>query len=110
MADGAAAPPGIPDQEEAGHVSDVPAAAADLDPGATSHALRHGYVSRALKAGVPAKAVADHRGTSPAMIARHYGKCLAEDRKRYAAVAAPPLRLDGGDATRPARLTAVGRS
>jgi hypothetical protein len=27
------------------------------------------------------------------MIARHYGKFLAEDRKRYAALAAPPLRL-----------------
>jgi hypothetical protein len=55
--------------------------------------LRHSHISRALKVGVPAKAVADHCGTSLAMIARHYGKFLAEDRKRYAALAAPPLRL-----------------
>ena len=45
-----------------------------------------------LKAGVPAKAVADHCGTSLAMIARHYSKFIAEDRKRCAALAAPAAR------------------
>jgi integrase len=79
-------------------------AAARLDPDTTFHALRHSYISRALKAGVPAKAVAVHCGTSLAMIARHYSKFLAEDRKRYAAIAAPPLRLElTGDKVSPLR-------
>ncbi len=48
--------------------------------------------SRALRAGVPAKAVADHCGTSLLMIRRNYAKFMVEDRARYAALAAPPLR------------------
>jgi integrase len=80
-------------------------AAAGLDPEATFYALRHSYISRALKAGVPVKAVADHCGTSLAMIARHYSKFLAEDRRRYAALAAPPLRLElAGDEASPLRV------
>ena len=43
------------------------------------------------------------------MIARHYSKFLAEDRKRYAALAAPPLRLGTSESTRLVRLRAVGR-
>jgi integrase len=69
-------------------------AAAGLDPEATFYALRHSYISRALRAGVPVKAVADHCGTSMAMIQRNYGKFIVEDRRRYAELAAPPLRIE----------------
>jgi integrase len=69
-------------------------AAAGLDPDATFYALRHSYISRALKAGVPVKAVADHCGTSLMMIQNHYSKFIAEDRRRYAVLAAPPLQLE----------------
>jgi hypothetical protein len=84
------------------------AAAAGLDPEATFYALRHSFISRALKAGVPAEAVADHCGTSLATIARHCSKLLAENRKRYAALAAPPLRLETEKNARLARLRLVG--
>jgi hypothetical protein len=43
---------------------------------------------------VPVKAVADHCGTSMAMIQSNYGKFIVEDRRRYAALAAPPLRVE----------------
>jgi integrase len=64
---------------------------------ATFYALRHSYISRALRQGVPAKAVADHCGTSLRMIEANYAKFIPEDRARYAAVAAPPLRLQPAD-------------
>ena len=68
-----------------------------VDPNATFYALRHAYISNALVAGVPAKAVADHCGTSLPMIERNYAKFIPEDRKRYADIGAPKLRI-GGDA------------
>ena len=67
---------------------------AGIDPDTTFYALRHTYISHALKAGVPAKAVADHCGTSLRMIETNYAKFIPEDRARYAAMAAPSLRLE----------------
>jgi integrase len=83
-------------------------AKAGVDPGATFYALRHSYISRALRQGVPAKAVADHCGTSLRMIETNYAKFIPEDRARYAAIAAPSLRLDPpGDKV--VRLEAAGK-
>ena len=70
---------------------------AGVDPAATFYALRHAYISNALVAGVQAKAVADHCGTSLPMIERNYAKFIPEDRKRYADIGAPKLRI-GDDA------------
>jgi integrase len=67
---------------------------AGLDPETTFYTLRHSYISRALLAGVPTKAVADHCGTSAVMIERHYAKFIRSDQQRFAVVAAPQLRLD----------------
>ncbi|MCE3250368.1 MAG: hypothetical protein K0R41_4193, partial [Geminicoccaceae bacterium] len=64
-------------------------ARAGLDPDTTFYALRHTWISRALVAGVPTKAVADHTGTSIAMIQRYYAKFIPGDQARYAALAAP---------------------
>ncbi len=72
-------------------------AKASVDPDATFYALRHAYISNALKAGVPAKAVADHCGTSMRMIEANYAKFMPEDKARYAALAAPALRFEGND-------------
>jgi integrase len=72
-------------------------AKAGLDPDTTLYALRHSYISGALKKGVPTKAVADHCGTSEAMIQRYYGKFIPSDRKRYAVMAAPSLRVEPAD-------------
>jgi integrase len=72
-------------------------ATAGLDPETTFYALRHSYISRALVAGVPTKAVADHCGTSIVMIERHYAKFIPSDQARYAAVAAPMLEIGRGD-------------
>ena len=69
-------------------------ATAGLDPDTTFYALRHSYISRALLAGVPTKAVADHCGTSAVMIERHYAKFIRSDQQRFAAVAAPELWLE----------------
>ena len=65
--------------------------AAGLDPTTVFYSLRHSFISRGLKQGVPVKALADHCGTSMVMIERVYGKFIVEDRKRYAATAAPPI-------------------
>ena len=70
---------------------------AGLDSATTFYALRHTYISRALRKGVPAKAVADHCGTSLRMIEANYAKFFPEDRARYAAIAAPELRLGSDD-------------
>jgi integrase len=80
-------------------------AQAGLDPQTTFYSLRHSYISRALVAGVPTKAVADHCGTSITMLERFYAKFVQSDQRRYAAMAAPGLRVDAGDkvvAIRPA--------
>jgi integrase len=69
---------------------------AGLEPETTFYALRHSYISRALKAGVPVKAVADQCGTSIAMIQAHYAKFIPSDLARYAQMAAPKLRTDAG--------------
>jgi integrase len=78
-------------------------ALAGIDPDATFYALRHAYISNALKAGVPAKAVADHCGTSLRMIETNYAKFMPEDRARYAALAAPSFTL----ADPPAKVVAI---
>jgi integrase len=67
---------------------------AGLDPETTLYALRHSYISRALKAGVPTKAVADQCGTSIAMVQRFYAKFIPSDLAEYARKAAPRLRTD----------------
>jgi integrase len=67
---------------------------AGLDPAVTFYTLRHSYISRALKAGVPVKAVADQCGTSIAMIEKHYAKFIRGDLAEYAEKAAPKLRVD----------------
>jgi integrase len=68
---------------------------AGLDPATCVYSLRHSYISHALKRLVPVKAVADHCGTSMAMIERHYAKFIVADRRRYAELGCPDLRLDG---------------
>jgi integrase len=80
-------------------------AAAKLDPATTFYALRHSYITHALNAGVPIKAVAEHCGTSVIMISRTYAKVLAGHHARYAAMAAPTLDLDrrAGNVVRLAR-------
>lgn len=70
---------------------------AGLDPETTLYALRHTYISRALKVGVPVKAVADQCGTSIAMIQRYYAKFVPSDLAQYAEMAAPKLRIDTGE-------------
>ena len=67
---------------------------AKLDPATCLYSLRHSYVSHALKTGVPAKAVADHCGTSMQMLERYYAKILVGDKARYAAMAAVDLEAD----------------
>ena len=70
---------------------------AGLDPDTVFYALRHSYISRALKAGVPTKAVADHCGTSIVMLQQFYAKFIESDQRRYAAIAAPAIEI--GQAT-----------
>ncbi len=67
---------------------------AGLDPATTYYALRHTFISTALVRGVPTQAVGDHCGTSATMIERNYAKFVQSDRRRYAAIAAPDLRID----------------
>ena len=69
-------------------------AAARLDPATTFYTLRHSYITHALNAGVPIKALAEHCGTSVIMISRTYAKVLGGHHARYAAMAAPTLDLD----------------
>lgn len=69
---------------------------AGLDPETTFYALRHSYISRALKEHVPVKAVADQCGTSIAMIQRFYAKFIPSDQAEYAKAAAPALRINAG--------------
>jgi integrase len=76
---------------------------AGLDPKTTFYSLRHTYISRALVAGVPTKAVADHCGTSVAMIEQYYAKFIPSDMRRYAALAAPAVRVDADQKVRALR-------
>ena len=73
-------------------------AKAGLDPATCFYSLRHSYISHALKSLVPIQAIADHCGTSPSMIATHYGKFARTDKRHYAEVAAVNLRSDGSGA------------
>jgi integrase len=68
-------------------------AKAGLDPETVFYSLRHSYISHALVAGVPAKAVADHCGTSMAMLQRYYAKFIRGDMQRYAEMAAPTVHI-----------------
>ena len=83
------------------HLRPVAAAVASarLDPAVTFYALRHSYITHALNAGVPLKAVAEHCGTSVIMISRTYAKVLAGHHARYAAMAAPPWSSTGEPTT-----------
>lgn len=74
-------------------------AKAGLDPTTVFYSLRHSWISRALKAGVPTKAVADHCGTSIMMLQRYYAKFIPGDQRRYAAMAAPALEVERADDT-----------
>jgi integrase len=65
---------------------------AGLDPATVFYSLRHSWISRAL-ATVPPQAVADHCGTSIAMLQRYYAKHFPGDQQRYAAMAAPALEI-----------------
>lgn len=78
------------------HLRPVAAAVASarLDPATTFYALRHSYITHALNAGIPLKAVAEHCGTSVVMISRTYAKVIAGMQARYAAMAAPTIQLD----------------
>jgi integrase len=71
---------------------------AGLDPAATFYALRHSFISHALRNLLPVKAVADHVGSSMVMLERHYAKFIAADRRRYAEIACPELSVDGSTA------------
>ena len=84
------------DQEPAHPAVAAAVKKAGLDPETTLYALRHSYITRALKAGVPVKAVADQCGTSIAMIQRYYAKFIPSDLAEYAKRAAPKLRTDAG--------------
>jgi integrase len=70
-------------------------ARAGLDPDTTYYALRHSWITRALERGVPVKAVADHCGTSMAMLEKHYAKSIKSEQPRYAALTAPVLKIYG---------------
>jgi integrase len=67
---------------------------AGLDTATVFYSLRHSWISRALAAGVPVKAVADAAGTSIQMLQRYYAKFIPSDQARYANMAAPQLRID----------------
>ena len=81
---------------------------AGLDPATCFYSLRHSHISHALKQLVPVKAVADHCGTSMAIIERNYAKFIVADRRRYAELAAPELSVDGDD-PRVVQLREAGR-
>jgi integrase len=66
---------------------------AGLDPDTVAYSLRHTWISSALAGGVPAKTVADHCGTSMAMLERFYAKSVQSDLQRYARQAAPAITL-----------------
>ena len=68
--------------------------AAGIDPRTVPYSLRHTWVSRALVAGVPTQAIAEHAGTSVGMIERYYGKFFPAARQQYAVLAAPELRIE----------------
>jgi integrase len=59
------------------------AAAAGLPADATCYALRHAFISRALARGAPVAAVAQHTGTSAAMIEQTYAKFAPADLARW---------------------------
>jgi integrase len=80
---------------------------AGLDLATTYYALRHSYVSRALKQHVPVKALADQCGTSMAMIQRFYAKFIPSDQAEYAKTAAPTLRVDAGEKVAQLRTAAA---
>jgi integrase len=70
---------------------------AGLDPATVFYSLRHSWISGALVRGVPTKAVADHTGTSIAMLQRYYARFIPGDQRRYAAMAAPALTIEPAD-------------
>jgi integrase len=80
--------------------------AAGLDLATVFYSLRHTWISRALKSGVPVKAVGDHCGTSIAMLQRYYAKFIPGDQQRYAAMAAPALNIEGESAAKVVPLRA----
>lgn len=61
---------------------------AKLDPSASFYTLRHTYISQQLNAHVPTLAVAQNVGTGVAMIEKHYGKFMSDDRRKL---------LEGGE-------------
>jgi integrase len=67
---------------------------AGLDPATNLYALRHSYISSALKKGTPTSAVAKQCGTSAAMIEKYYAKWIPSDLAKYAKKVAPKLRTD----------------
>ncbi len=67
---------------------------AGLDPDTTFYALRHSYVSHALKAGIIVQVLAENLGTSALMIEKHYGKFLRSDRKQMIDAASPTVTLE----------------
>ncbi len=56
---------------------------AKLDPTASFYTLRHSYISSQLNAGVPTLAIAQNVGTGVAMIEKHYGKFISDDRRKW---------------------------
>ena len=45
------------------------------------YSLRHYFISKALKSGMPVQVVAENCGTSIRMIEAHYGKFMKSDRR-----------------------------
>ncbi len=70
------------------------AKAAKLPAETNAYALRHTYISLALKNGAPMQVVAENTGTSVRMIERHYGKFLNADRRRMFNQAMPSFGLE----------------
>lgn len=73
------------------HIRPMKAAAkaARLPAGTNAYALRHTYISLALKNGMNIKVLADSCGTSIRMIEEHYAKFLHADRRKMFNAAIP---------------------
>jgi site-specific recombinase XerD len=71
----------------------VAIAAAELPKTANFYALRHTYISRAIKHGMPLTLLAKNVGTSVKTIQKNYAKMLAQTRRAMVERTAPRLRV-----------------
>jgi len=63
---------------------------------ASLYTLRHTYISRAIKRGMPLTLIAENVGTSVRMIEQNYGKFIAQTRRDLIEKTAPVLRVVKG--------------